>query len=347
MSSVASTGDVGDLVYALAILSELPNGPHTLLVHNGSNPRNFLALYPLLKDLVFAQPYIKDFRPLAPADKPDWHSEDFRNGFHQLDRTLIDSTWAHGRIVLRSNQRITGHAQWLHGITPDPHTAGRVVIARSPRYQNDSFPWPEILRFYNNIITFVGLPQEHADFEAQFDVRIPYRPVASFLEMASVISGSELFIGNQSAPGAIAEGLKHPRIQETCLFVPDCIYQGGSVQHVADGTVVLPGLGDKDHHISPSFLRPENIPLEQTLPGGWSYDCGAFGTATGRTLEATAADAARRLGVAKAVIRQELATRAIATHRKFFTAASRDLGAFEKVICALRNSGIANHPLLG
>ena len=39
---------------------------------------------------------------------------------------------------------------------------------------------------------------------------------------ARIIAGSKIFIGNQSTPFAIAEGMKHNRILETDITIPNC-----------------------------------------------------------------------------------------------------------------------------
>jgi len=43
---------------------------------------------------------------------------------------------------------------------------------------------------------------------------VPRREVQSLLEMAQVIEGADLFVGNQGLPHAIAEALKRPLINE-------------------------------------------------------------------------------------------------------------------------------------
>jgi hypothetical protein len=46
--------------------------------------------------------------------------------------------------------------------------------------------------------------------------------------LASVIKGSELFIGNQSMAYAIAEIIKHPRIVEVCPYANNVIPTGAN-----------------------------------------------------------------------------------------------------------------------
>jgi hypothetical protein len=50
--------------------------------------------------------------------------------------------------------------------------------------------------------------------------------VSNFLELARVIAGCKFFIGNQSFPFAVAEGLKVPRALELCFECPNVIPEG-------------------------------------------------------------------------------------------------------------------------
>jgi GT2 family glycosyltransferase/tetratricopeptide (TPR) repeat protein len=70
---------------------------------------------------------------------------------------------------------------------------------------------------------FVGTPAEHKEFVREFGI-VPYQPTADLLELARVIAGAALFVGNQSCPYAIAEALKVPALQETREVDPNCVY---------------------------------------------------------------------------------------------------------------------------
>ena len=129
--------------------------------------------------------------------------------------------------------------QWLF-VEPDKNWSGNVIVNRTERYPNDTFNWKAIVAHYGSRIVFIGLPHEHEKFCASFG-KVRYRPTVDMLEVARMIAGSALFIGNQSAAMTIAEGLKHPRIQESCLWLPDCIYPGAkNAQYVHNGACVLP-----------------------------------------------------------------------------------------------------------
>jgi hypothetical protein len=87
----------------------------------------------------------------------------------------------------------------------------------------------------------VGSPGEHADFIERFG-DVPYHPTANLLELASVIAGSRIFVGNQSSPYAISEGLKVRSVLEGWFVRPDCCYYREGCVYGWDEYVKLPEL---------------------------------------------------------------------------------------------------------
>ena len=67
------------------------------------------------------------------------------------------------------------------------------------------------------------MPEEHEDFQKSFG-KIEYYNIDNLLQIAEIINGSELFIGNQSAPMAIAIGLHKAYLQEYYPSHPDCVF---------------------------------------------------------------------------------------------------------------------------
>jgi ADP-heptose:LPS heptosyltransferase len=100
------------------------------------------------------------------------------------------------------------------------------VLNRTSRYHNPTFDY-SILKPYQDRITFVGLPQEFKVISAKLP-DIKYHPVQDFYELAQVIKGSNLFIGNQSMAYAIAEQMKHHRILEICPSAHNVIPTGAN-----------------------------------------------------------------------------------------------------------------------
>jgi hypothetical protein len=66
----------------------------------------------------------------------------------------------------------------------------------------------EVLRGYEKHCIFIGYDRDYQLFKQDRKLDIPYYKTANLYEVAQVIAGSYLFIGNSSAPYTIAEGLK-------------------------------------------------------------------------------------------------------------------------------------------
>jgi hypothetical protein len=112
----------------------------------------------------------------------------------------------------------------------------RIIIHRSPRYHNNLFPWGPILSFFGELCLFVGPRTEYDQFVALFGA-VEHRDTASLLEVARLIAGSHLFIGNQSSPYAVCEGLKHDSVQETFRQWPDCVFPRRNAQFSTDDEI--------------------------------------------------------------------------------------------------------------
>jgi len=111
---------------------------------------------------------------------------------------------------------------WLH-VTPNQSFNDAVVVARSSRYRTPKIDYG-FLKKYPRVI-FVGLPDEFADMQPHIP-QMQYQPVNDFLELAEIIAGSRLFIGNQSFPFALAEALKVKRVLEVFYQCPNVMAEG-------------------------------------------------------------------------------------------------------------------------
>lgn len=273
---VCSTeGDLGDCVYCAGILSEI-GGKHTLIIQKSEvtalrSIDSVNKMHKLLEPLLSIQPYIEEFRPEIPGDKFDWKSGMFRSGgFHFKEVSLLRSHVNHLIATKGVGKSIHGKMKWLT-VEPSKESNGFVVVNRTFRYNNPYFPWTEIVSHYGDRILFIGLPHEHETFCSAFG-QVAHRPTKDYLEVARLISGSDLFIGNQSSAGAISEGLKHTHIQETSLSIPDCIFKRGNVQHVWDGKCVLPDVSGSGNLELPSKVRDSfSAKTHITPPGNWVF----------------------------------------------------------------------------
>jgi hypothetical protein len=102
---------------------------------------------------------------------------------------------------------------WLDSVDPIKIPGKSVVINRTSRYLQGRDPenttWHDWVHNngLNDVAVFVGTPEEHAAFNREFNARVVYQPVSDMLEMARIIQGCEMFVGNQSLPLALAIGL--------------------------------------------------------------------------------------------------------------------------------------------
>lgn len=274
---VTSSGDSGDCVYLSGILKVLPNGPHTLLIEpkdgftaSGKSHESAVNLLRFMGPLLASQPYIKEVRMAEAADQPDWRSGGFREArLHDTTRTLMVAHLRHLAMVRRMTPSIPPLAPWLK-VDPSPETRGMVVINRTERYRNKFFKWHEIVDHYKGRLVFVGLQHEWKQFCESFGY-VSFRETKTLLDVARLIAGSDLFIGNQSCAYACAEGLKHNSIQETSTDIPDCIYPRPNAQYVPDGKCLLPNVsGSGEFEIRRAQFEPNyNVQTMMQPRRGW------------------------------------------------------------------------------
>lgn len=209
------SGDIGDLIYSLPIIRYLGGG--TVLLNakglgakkvdgtmSGFNHEIIKMILPLIE----IQPYIHR----AGVWENEWLTVDI-----DIFRKIRISSSNLCEKILKSFACPFSETNnpWLHC---DKKFVAHTVFARSARYHNPQMDYKNLI---NKDSVFVGLPSEHKAFCRSYG-HIAYYPVKNFLEMAEVINGSELFVGNQSCPMAMAIGLGKSFMQEVCPYVPDC-----------------------------------------------------------------------------------------------------------------------------
>lgn len=273
---ISTTGDVGDLVFLLGIIRQIPDGPHTLCLRYGGgtkyrNSQDIQRLYDLTHPLVVRQSYFADVKIIEPSTQVDWASERFRdNGlFFAPGESLMQAHLNNLIKVHGIGRDFSLDEPWL-SVDPSPITKGRIVINRTERYRNDFFSWSDVVRHYGDRLLFIGLPHEHQQFCDQFG-QVEFTPTSNMLETAELIAGSDLFIGNQSCANAINEGLKHRSIQETCLWIPDCVFGRANGVFCGFGDCLLPDIGGSGEHQMKFTLDVKDINPSVVPPGGWQY----------------------------------------------------------------------------
>lgn len=223
------SGDLGDIIACLPVIRHLGGGRLFISDHD---PRLLPTMRPMKSRMHLIEPLLRKVPFLTDiefADKPprvDVNFMDFRR-VYQRTRTLTESQ---SDFV---GFKHVGLDPWL-SVEPSPVSNGKVVVCRSPRYQNPAFPWQKLVTAHRGCMIFCGLDDEYADFTKRFGPvdRVETR---NLLEVAELIAGSDLFIGNQSSPCWLAMAMGHPLIQESHAQIHDSMVPRKNAKYVVDG----------------------------------------------------------------------------------------------------------------
>lgn len=245
----AHAGDLGDVIWALPSIRALGGGILKFSPKGYAREPMTQMRVNLISPLLMEQPYIKDVQ-IHDEGYVDFDFRQFRTLHKQHSNLSRDQAeW--------TGAKIDTSGPWL--TLPPCKATGHIIINRTDRYRNELFPWATLHRSLGDHLRFVGLPKEHEDFETDFGT-VPYLPTETLLDVALLIKGSRNFIGNQSVCNAIAEALKHPRSQETCLEAQDCIYDGENATYCLDGKLTIPVVETRSKDLDfilkdPHFLK--------------------------------------------------------------------------------------------
>lgn len=224
------SGDLGDIIYALPTIRACGGGSLYLFNIPGRTAHGMDAgKVDRLKPLLLAQDYIDD------VEYRDHATDSPLNGFrhHAKHGNLADCHLATHGFDWRHRVK-----RWLNGVKP-AH-AYDVIVTRTPRYRNQNFPWREAVERYSGRIGFVGFQDEHMAF-CDENGEVPLVQANDFMELAQVIEGSKLYIGNATAATAVAEGLKHDMLVEVCpTYHTPCVYQRLGCVLCWDGKIEWP-----------------------------------------------------------------------------------------------------------
>lgn len=236
--SFKHSGDLGDCGYSLCLIKALGGGSLFLSQSTATRelmtPERAAFLLPLIR----SQSYINHadvWRGQAVAYNLDYFREYWSKTVS--DRGFNDgTTLAEWHCLAFGVDPIVTEKPWLE---IEPHEVAPVVINRTERYHGHSFPWKRVVERYKGKAVFVGLPDEHQKFTAEFG-KIPHYKVKDCLELGQVISGCKLFIGNPSLPESICEGLKKQKILEVSILPTSTAHARPNAQNVFTKNIWFP-----------------------------------------------------------------------------------------------------------
>lgn len=231
------TNDIGDIIAAMAVVKQLGGGDVTIGNHPKRAERGWRSMkdgaFDALRPLLIKQPYITDMRWEDSAKGSDYDFTDWRDGGYHPRRSLAHAQ-AHHVGIFNLNT-----APWIQA-EPDARSNGRILVARSARYHNKSFPWYRVHQTYRKKILFIGLPDEHAQFKKLIRSNVDYLPTNDFLEIAGLIAGSKMIVCNQSSPGWVAMAMGHRIIQETFIRFQDSMIENKNALFIRNSSVRFP-----------------------------------------------------------------------------------------------------------
>jgi len=227
--SFKHSGNAGDLIYSLPAVRSLAGSAEINFYMNldqrgnygkKPHPLNGVMLnekmYQMLSPLLLAQSYIKSCSVFS-GQEIDYDLDLIRSYPFPTSKGNI-ARWYFYLFATKADLSIP----WLQA-EPDKSWSDHIVIARSQRYNAPAITYSFLEKYKKKI--FVGVEQEWKEMKKMLP-DIEFFPVNDFLQLASIIAGSKLFIGNQSFPFSLAEGLKVNRLLEVYHQCPNVSVEG-------------------------------------------------------------------------------------------------------------------------
>jgi len=223
-------GLIGDIIYAIPAMKALAGekkihlhlqiNQKTLYKKSMKHPNQGKILteksVEMLAPLLLAQPEFAVV-DILKDQRIDYDLDEFRNFPFDYNTNHICRWYFHMYGITADLGQ-----PWLK-VEPDFAFKNEIVIARSFRYRAPGISYAFLAAYPH--VTFVGLKEEYEDMKKVIP-GLKHRTVNNFLEFAQIIAGAKFFIGNQSFPFAVAEGLKVPRALELCFECPNVIPEG-------------------------------------------------------------------------------------------------------------------------
>lgn len=225
-------GMLGDFIHSLAVVKNICDRDKTkaniyltdkIGIYNGDAWKFGCAkAYADLMGIVLMQSFVNKFEIL-----PEGFNETFINlsswrfGIEE-DRRMKGTYYKSWSELLSSyyNYDIPSEYKWIEA-GKDEDTIGKVVIHRSSHRHNNSFDWNSLLRINEEFVFLTCSISEWEGFPFKNE-SIKLRLVSTIKEMTDCINSCKYFIGNQSAPFALASALDVPRLVEldysACMF---------------------------------------------------------------------------------------------------------------------------------
>lgn len=237
MTTFRHSGTAGDTIYSLAAVKKMGGGEFQIGIRNleptlaryGYSPeqcdpahrgRYTEQDYRLMAPLIERQPYITQVTSWNIGDQePDVDLDSYRSVLYRtFEGNIVESYFRTFNLPFTMQDYDN---PWLEA---DPVTETAIIVNSTPRYRDPDAhgTWLQMCadaQLDKNGL-FVGTIAEYDAFVTSTKCNIKYRPVKDFLELANLIAGAELFLGNQSMALSIAMGLGKTSVVELHKIKP-------------------------------------------------------------------------------------------------------------------------------
>jgi len=225
MNKFKHSGTLGDIVYALPIMKHFGGGEFYLHLNQidwigqhyyGSKPDPFhqgrmtQEDFNFMKSFMESQDYISKFDVMQPNTEITHNLDRFRPLFVGHPGNYVDIYCATFNITDKSIVDNIRNSPWLTVPEPIKIKDRPVVINRTSRWTPRQFPkqWQEWRDMgMESQAVFVGLEKEYEEFKTITGWDVPHYVTEDMLDLAQVIAGSAMFVGNQSVALSLAIGL--------------------------------------------------------------------------------------------------------------------------------------------
>jgi hypothetical protein len=216
MKKFKHSGTFGDLIYGLAVTKHLGGGEFYLHLNQidwvgqyyyGAAPDPFhqgrmnQQDFDFMKSFMEEQPYIDKFSVMQPNTEITHNLDRFRPFFVGHPGNYVDIYAAAFGITDKDTVDQIRNTAWLTVSEPIKIKERPIVINRTHRWTPNQLPkqWQEWKNSgMESQAVFVGLETEYEEFKTITGWQVPHYVTENMLDLAQVIAGSELFVGNQS-----------------------------------------------------------------------------------------------------------------------------------------------------
>jgi hypothetical protein len=226
--SFRHSGNLGDIIYALPVLATLKGDRKInelyLRINQPSQLDNHSMGQFMLteKTVEWMKPLLSELSYIDKTDVFNDQSIDFDLDLFRKMPIKFSSGDISRWYFYIFNVYYDLSQPWIR-VIPNDYFSHSVVLSRTERYNNPVIDY-SFLKEYPSVY-FVGMESEFLKMKKVIP-NLDWAKVNNALELAQVIAGAKVFIGNQSFPYALAEAMKTTRILELCVYCPNVVVHG-------------------------------------------------------------------------------------------------------------------------